>query len=162
MELVLDKKNRNNYYSDDENIDLIMVNIKENLRKLQLPHLYDIQKVITKQIQEVENSDRLALYMNMIRANLKIKEIYKIGGIGVVLELETISPGYVRCGFSYKIVNGNSNGNSNGNVIITIKSFENNFCHSEFEHPNNNIIANVKLSGCSLSDLQADMILEAK
>ena len=122
----------------------------------------------------MEHTNRFELNMDMLKANLKIKEIYKVGGIGVVLLLETISPGYVQCGFNYKVVIGNSvgvsagigNGVVDGKVIsrkpvITIKSFENNFCPSEFEHPNNDIIACVKMNGCSLSDLQKDMILEA-
>lgn len=165
----------------DKNVDkieLLMTNIKEKLCKLQLPQLYHIQKVITKQIQEVEHTNRFELNMDMLKANLKIKEIYKVGGIGVVLLLETISPGYVRCGFNYKaitsngVVDGVVDGIVTGNgvvdgeyntrkTVITIKQFENNFCPSEFEHPNNNIIACVKMNCCSLSDLQKDMILEA-
>lgn len=75
-----------------------------------------------------------------LKAILNINKIYKIGGIGIVLVLSTISPGYVRKGFNYKINYNNSR--------INIKSFENHFCPYEFQHPHSNIIANVHISGC--------------
>lgn len=56
-----------------DKIELLMTNIKEKLRNLQLPQLYHIQKVITKHIQEMEHSK----YLNMLKANLKIKEAMK-------------------------------------------------------------------------------------
>ena len=143
-----------------DEIDSLMDNITNNISKLkQLTLLYRVQDIVNNQIKEAKDSK----YLNKPKANLKIKEIYKIGGMGAVLVLETISSGFVRCNFSYKIFNDTSykvDIEDNRDVIITIKSFENNFCPSEFEHPNNNIIANVNLSGCSLSDLQANMILE--
>ena len=147
-------------------IELLMANIKENIRTLQLSQLSHIQKVEHSNCFELDMD--INMDINMLKANLKIKEIYKVGGIGVVLLLETISLVYVRCGFNYKVITGNGVGNGvvDGKVIsrkpvITIKSFENNFCPSEFEHPNNDIYACVKMNGCSLSDLQKDMILEA-
>ena len=151
-------------------IELLMANIKEKLRKLQLSQLSHIQKVEHSNCFELDMD--INIDINILKANLKIKEIYKVGGIGVVLLLETISPGYVQCGFNYKVITGNGVCNSVGNgvvdaednarkIVITIKSFENNFCPSEFEHPNNDICACVKMNGCSLSDLQKDMILEA-
>jgi len=89
---------------------------------------------------------------NTLKATLNINEIYKIGGMGIVLVLSTISPGYVRREFNYKI--------NYNNASINIKSFENNFCPYEFQHPHSNIIANVRISGCAYTDLKANMILE--
>ena len=89
-----------------------------------------------------------------LKATLNINGIYKIGGMGILLVLATISPGYVRAGFNYKIISNNAR------IDINIKSLENNFCPYEFQHPHSNIIAHVLISGCGYTDLNDNMILE--
>jgi hypothetical protein len=64
-------------------------------------------------------------------ANIKIFDKYKVGGVGYILSLNTISSGKVKCNYTYA--------NKKQTVIFTIKSFENNFCPTQFEYPDNNI-----------------------
>lgn len=71
-------------------------------------------------------------YNNNKYANIKIFNIGKIGGIGIVLTANTISVGKVRRGYSYQ--------NHKGTVIFRIKDFENNFCPTEFEYPDSEIL----------------------
>ena len=87
-------------------------------------------------------------------ANLKVKEIYKIGGIGIVLTVETISNGTVKPGYSYKL-------NGDAQKIIVIKDFEHNFCPTEFIHPADDIHMGVKMGNCKKEDIVKDMILLA-
>ena len=87
-------------------------------------------------------------------ANLKVKEIYKIGGTGIVITVETISNGTVKTGYSYKL-------NGDDQKIIVIKDFEHNFCPTEFIHPADGIYIGVKMGKCKKEDIVTDMILTA-
>lgn len=73
--------------SNTDEIDSLMDNITNNISKLkQLTLLYRVQDIVNKQIKEAKDSK----YLSKPKANLKIKETYKIGGMGAVLVLETI------------------------------------------------------------------------
>ena len=87
-------------------------------------------------------------------ANLKVKEIYKVCGIGIVLTVETISNGTVKTGYNYKL-------NGDDQKIIVIKDFEHNFCPTEFIHPADDIHIGVKMVNCKKEDIVKDMILTA-
>ena len=82
-------------------------------------------------------------------SSLKINRVYREGGIGIVLDLETITDGVVRTGFVYQI---------EGKGLVTIKNFENNFCPLEFSHPSSGVYAHVDV-GFSFKELEENMIL---
>jgi len=65
-------------------------------------------------------------------ASIKIFDILRVGGIGMILRSNTISNGKVRSGYSYQ--------NNKGTVIFRIKGFENNFCAQGFEYPDSDIL----------------------
>jgi hypothetical protein len=65
-------------------------------------------------------------------ASIKIFDITKVGGIGIILTVNTISNGKVKHNYTYE--------NNKGTVIFRIKDFENNFCPQEFEYPDSHIL----------------------
>ena len=81
---------------------------------------------------------------------MKINNLYRLGGVGIILDLETVTPGIVKRGFRYKI-------KDMGNILI--KDFDNNFLPQFFEHPCSNIFAIVSLD-FNYKNLEKDMILE--
>lgn len=85
----------------------------------------------------------------MSKAFLSICDFYKEGGVGVVLEVETISAGIVKAGFQYII---------EGLGVLQIKTFENNFLPLEYEHPSSGILVLVSLN-FNYKNLKKDMIL---
>lgn len=64
-------------------------------------------------------------------ANIKVFDKYKIGGIGYVLSVNTISAGKVKRNYKYT--------NDKGTISFRIKDFENNFCPNEFNYPDSQI-----------------------
>lgn len=124
--------------------------IKDEIEQLSLDELIKLQSYIDSTVhrkQKIEDE-------NCEKASLKIIDIHMIGGIGTILELETVSSGIVKTGFQYKIVNGNSG-------TITIKSFENNFCPYKFEHPTCGILACVSVRrSSSFTGFEKNILLE--
>lgn len=85
-------------------------------------------------------------------STLRVNGIHREGRLGIVLSLETLSPGDVKCGYRYRI-----RGRDMGTV--SIKTFENDFCPGAFEHPSHNILAVVCLS-FDFRSLKVGMVLE--
>lgn len=122
--------------------------IKDEIDKLTLEQLPIIKNYLQNHLDKLKKQED----MFCDKSVLKVNYIHKISGIGIVLDLETITPGFVKLGYVYKC-------GKKGTVII--KSFENNFCPQEFQHPSRNILAHIKLgSDLELKDLYIDMLLE--
>ena len=88
-------------------------------------------------LNNINNSNNSNNFSNLknnknIFANIKIFDKYKIGGIGNVLVCNTTTNGNVKVGYTYQ-------SKSNENIIFKIKSFENNFCPTEYTYPDSNI-----------------------
>jgi hypothetical protein len=64
-------------------------------------------------------------------ANIKVFDKHKIGGIGYVLTVNTVTPGKVKRNYKYT--------NDKGTVSFRIKDFNNNCCPIEFEYPDSQI-----------------------
>jgi hypothetical protein len=65
-------------------------------------------------------------------ATIKIFDKYKIGGIGYILNVNTITPGKIKRNYVYQ--------SKNEEVVFRIKDFENNFNPQEFEYPDSGIL----------------------
>jgi hypothetical protein len=126
--------------------------IKDQIDNLNNEDLMEIRSYVQKQFDILQMRIQHAENIETEKATLKIKDVYKFGGVGILLTLETITPGIVEEGYQYKY--GES-------AIITIKGFENHFCESKFEHPHSNILAVVKLSvNLKFSELEINTELE--
>lgn len=85
----------------------------------------------------------------MSKASLSITSVYREGGVGIVLEVVTVSAGKVKPGFEYRI---------EGQGKIKIKSFDNNFLPIEYEHPSSGILILVSLD-FDYKNLRPNMVL---
>ena len=94
--------------------------------------------IINKKILDndiINNKNLKKMSENRI-ATIKVFDKCKIGGIGYILTVNTISVGNVKIGYKYQ--------SKNGRVIFEIKWFENNFCPTEFTYPDIDILINPK------------------
>lgn len=131
-----------------------------NLEKLR----YDIDTRINK-MKKIEEQ-------HIQKANIEIKEIWKINDIGIVLRIDLISPGIIKPGFTYKLSNNTNNdikSNSHINVPnetndrkLIIKNFEYVFPKSHCEYPMYNIPVSISFTNkkMKIDDLYIGMILE--
>jgi len=87
-------------------------------------------KIIDKQV-EYQNFDNKINYTP--KANIKIFDKCRVGGIGYILNANTVSNGNVKPGYTYQ-------SKSNENLLFKIKDFENNSCPQEFNYPASNIL----------------------
>jgi hypothetical protein len=118
VENIITKKFNINYNNNNNNnINNNINNINNNINKIDN---------INNNINKIDNIN------NNKYANIKIFNIHKEGGLGIILTSNTISTGKVRRGYSYQ--------NHKGTVIFKIKDFENNFCPTEFEYPDTGIL----------------------
>lgn len=125
-------KNLENRFDDfTNNINNIIdkqINNNNNIKKN--------NKIIDKQVkyQDIDNK-KININKNIIKlkANIKIFDKCKVGGIGYILSVNTISHGNVKRGYTYQ-------SKSNENLMFKIKDFENNFCPQEFNYPESNIL----------------------
>ena len=74
----------------------------------------------------IDNNKNMNMNINK-NATIKIIDKYKIGGIGYILDVNTITPGKIKRNYVYQ--------SKNKEVVFRIKDFENNFNPQEFEYP---------------------------
>jgi len=85
---------------------------------------------------------------NKFYANIKILEKYKVGGFGIILIAYTTTKGNIQRNYIYRC--------KNKDIIFQIKSFENNFCPTEFVHPSNNILITINMILGNIRDINID------
>lgn len=128
---IIDKQinNNNNIKKNNKIIDKQVEyqdfdNKKININKINDNKIND-NKIIDNKIIDNKNIIKL-------KANIKIFDKCKVGGIGYILSVNTISHGNVKRGYTYQ-------SKSNENLLFKIKDFDNNFCPLEFNYPDSNI-----------------------
>ena len=131
--------NIDNNIDNNKNNNIIIDNNKNNNNIIENKIYYDnncyydndYRNNIINNYYNNKNSD------NNKHANIKILDKCKVGGIGIILSVCTISKGYVKPQYVYRC--------KNKDIIFQIKTFENNFCPIEFIHPSNLISFTVNM-----------------